>query len=110
VSDSPPKGREEVGSLEQRLLRIERLLGIGFAEQVQAKRDRYDVGDEVAASILERTSDWTAAGELKREVEGATGGSSMTVKRRLNRLVEIDALERRGKAAATEYRNTGLLG
>jgi hypothetical protein len=110
LTADPPAIREEMQDLKHRLMRTERLLTIGFADQIQAKRDQYEVGDEIAGSVLERTLDWTPAGDLKRDVEAASGGSSMTVKRRLNRLVELGALERRGKAASTEYRNTGLLG
>jgi hypothetical protein len=109
MSDNSPTP-DAIEQAQHRLLRIERLLMIGFTEQIQAKRERFEVGDEVSAAVLERTHDWTPAGPLKGEVESATGGSSMTVKRRLNRLVEVGALERRGKTASTEYRNTGLLG
>jgi hypothetical protein len=110
LADRVEGPRSEADSIAQHLLRIERLLAIGFAEQLQAKRDAHEVGDEVAAEILARTSAWTPAGELKRAVVNATRQSEPTVKRRLKKLVELGALDRRGETAAVEYRSTGLLG
>jgi hypothetical protein len=96
--------------LRHAVRRLERLLAIGFAEQIEAERERHDLNDQVSDAILMRTAGWTPAGRLKAEVETASAQSSMTVKRRLNRLVQLGALERRGKATSTEYRSTGLLG
>jgi hypothetical protein len=77
---------------------------------VQAKRDAHEVGDDAAAEILTRTSAWISAGQLKRAVVKATGQSGPTVKRRLKKLVELGALDRRGETVAVEYRCTGFLG
>jgi DNA-binding transcriptional ArsR family regulator len=101
------------GRLEQvetHLIRVERLLAIGFAEQVQERREAAEIGDETSAEILRRAPGWTGAGELKRAVVKSTGQSEPTVKRRLNKLTELGALERRGQGPSTEYRNTGLYG
>jgi hypothetical protein len=100
-------------SLEQlgvQLTRIERLLAIGFAPQVEAAREQAGVADAVTAEILSRTSSWTSAGDLNHRVGKAAGQSERTVQRRLTQLVEIGALERRGQTTSTEYRSTGLLG
>jgi Fic family protein len=43
-------------------------------------------------------------------VAKATGQSEPTIKRRLNTLVKLRALDRRGQGPSVEYRNTGLLG
>jgi DNA-binding transcriptional ArsR family regulator len=110
VADLIEDDRSEPDSIEQHLIRIERLLAIGFAEQVQAKRDAHEVGDDVAAEILMRSLAWTPAGELRRAVVKATGRSEPTVKRRLKKLVELGALDRRGETTAVEYRCTGFLG
>jgi hypothetical protein len=96
--------------LEHRLSRIERLLAIGFGEQIQAKREIAGVDDQVVAAVLERTGTWSPAGPLKAKVEAATGQSAMTVKRPLKELVDLGALEKRGQTASTEYRSTGLFG
>jgi hypothetical protein len=96
--------------LEMQLTRIERLLAIGFAAQIEAARERAGVNDEVTAAILARASVWISAGALKRAAVKRSGQSERTVNRRLNQLVELDALERRGKTSSTEYRSTGLLG
>jgi hypothetical protein len=104
TSDNAP------GQIEQTLLRIERLLRIGFAEEVQAVCEAEGVGDPVSAAILERIPGWTAAGVMKRAVIKATNQGARTVERRLQKLVELGALETRGKTASLEYRNTGLLG
>jgi hypothetical protein len=96
--------------LELQLARIERLLAIGFAAQIEAARERAGVNDEVTVAILARASVWISAGALKRAAVKRSGQSERTVNRRLNQLVELDALERRGKTSSTEYRSTGLLG
>jgi hypothetical protein len=101
---------ERLDLLEHRLVRIERLLAIGFIEQIRARRAAAGVDDQVVAAILERTCQWSSAGPLKTGVEAASGQSARTVKRRLKELVELGALEKRGQSASTEYRSTGLLG
>jgi Fic family protein len=101
---------ERLERLESQLVRIERILSIGFAAQVRELREDAEIGDEVSAEILRRTPTWTPAGELKQAVTKANGQSEPTVKRRFKDLVEIGALERRGQGTSTEYRNTGLFG
>jgi len=101
---------ERFDLLEHHLARIERLLAIGFSEQIRARRAAAGVDDQVVAAILERTGQWSSTGSLKTVVEAVTGQSARTVKRRLKELVELGALEKRGKAASTEYRSTALLG
>jgi hypothetical protein len=101
---------DRLDSLEHRLARIERLLAIGFSEQIRARREAASADDQVVAAILERTEEWIPAGRLKEAVEGAGGQSAMTVKRRLKELVKLGALDKRGQTASTEYRSTGLLG
>jgi hypothetical protein len=96
--------------LEMQLARIERLLAIGFAAQIEAARERVGVNDEVTATVLARASAWISAGALKRAAVKRSDQSERTVNRRLNQLVALDALERRGKTSSTEYRSTGLLG
>jgi hypothetical protein len=101
---------EAIEQLQHTLLRIERLLAIGFAEPVGALRAGLDLGDPVSAAILRCCPAWTPAGRLKGEVAKASGGSGTTIKRRLAALQKAGALESRGKTASLEYRNTGLLG
>jgi hypothetical protein len=96
--------------LATQLTRIERLLAIAFAAQIEAARERAGVGDEVTVAILAQASGWISAGALKRAAAERSGQSERTVNRRLNRLVELEALEQRGKASSTEYRSSGLLG
>jgi hypothetical protein len=96
--------------LATQLTRIERLLAIGFAGQIEERRKEVGVDDAVTAAILTNTSGWTAAGVLKQASMRASGQSEPTVKRRLNRLVELGALERRGQGPSTEYRTTARLG
>jgi Fic family protein len=101
---------ERLERLESQLVRIERLLSIGFAAQVRELRKNADIGDEVSAEILRRTPTWMPAGELKLAVTKASGQSEPTVKRRFKDLVDLGALDRRGQGPSTEYRNTGLYG
>lgn len=101
---------DRLDSLEHRLARIERLLAIGFTEQIHARRKTAGVDDQVVSAILERTGQWSPAGPLKAAVEAVSGQSAMTVKRRLKELVSLGALEKRGQTASTEYRSTGVLG
>jgi hypothetical protein len=107
-SGDADEGRLE--QLEVQLTRIERLLSIGFASQIEVVREHAGVGDEVTAAILTLSQHWTSAGGLKRAATERCGQSERTVNRRLTRLVELGALEQRGKTASTEYRSTGLLG
>lgn len=100
-------------SLEQlgmQLTRIERLLAIGFAAQIDERCERAGVGDDVTAAIPAQAPTWISAGTLNQAARKASGQSGRTVNRRLNRLVELGALERRGQTSSTEYRSTGLLG
>jgi hypothetical protein len=101
---------DRLDSLEHRLTRIERLLAIGFSEQIRIRREAADIEDPVVNAILERTSEWAPAGPLKAGVEAASGQSARTVERRLKDLVKVGALEKRGQTASTEYRSTGLFG
>jgi hypothetical protein len=101
---------DRLEQLEIRLTRIERLLTIGFASQIEAVREQAGVGDQVTAAILALSLCWTSSGGLKRAAKERCGQSERTVNRRLTRLVELGALEQRGKTASTEYRSTGLLG
>lgn len=101
---------ERLDLLEHHLARIERLLAIGFSEQIRARCAAAGVDDQVVAAILERTGQWSSAGSLKTAVEAATGQSARSVERRLKELVELGALEKRGQTASTEYRSTTLLG
>ena len=101
---------ERLERVENHLIRLERLLAIGFALQIEAARERAGVGDEVTATILAQASSWISAGSLKRATVKRSGQSERTVNRRLNQLLELDALEQRGKTSNTEYRSTGLLG
>jgi hypothetical protein len=103
-------GEHGIEGLESRLARIESLLSIGFERQVSERREREDIGDAVSHQVLLRARAWTPAGELKQAVINSTGQSEPTVKRRFNKLVDLGALERRGKGPSTEYRNTGLFG
>lgn len=99
-----------LGDLEHRLARIEHLLGIGFAEQVGAKREEAGLDDPASAGILERSGSWIAAGELKQAVHEATGQSERTIKRRIQDLVGRGALEARGSGSRVEYRSSGRFG
>jgi len=109
MSEQPSQDRllEKLG---MQLARIERLLAIGFAADIEGARERAGVGDEVTAGVLANASGWISAGELKRVAAERSGQSERTVIRRLNRLVELGALEQRGKTSSTEYRSSGLLG
>jgi hypothetical protein len=109
-ASAPDPDAERLEALQHHLVRIERLLEVGFSEQIKARRAAVELDDGATAAILARTATWTAAGSLKRDVEKATGQSDMTVKRRFKRLLEVGALESRGKSVSAEYRNTGLLG
>lgn len=101
---------ERLERVENHLIRVEHLLKIGFAAQLEAVRERAGVGDEVTATILAQASSWISAGSLKRVAVKRSGQSERTVNRRLNQLLELDALKQRGKTSSTEYRSTGLLG
>jgi hypothetical protein len=90
--------------------RLERLLAIGFSEQLAAKRAHAGLEDPAFAAILRRTQSWSAAGPLKLAVVRETSQSEPTIKRRINRLVECEALEVRGGGPTTEDRSTGLFG
>lgn len=103
-----PEG--EMERLEHRLLRLERLLAIGFSDQIAARRQELGFDDAASAAILRLCVEWTPAGELKKKVIAASGQPQRTVIRRLSGLVDHGALERRGKTASIEYRSTGLLG
>lgn len=106
----PPDLTAHLEQVETHLARVERLLQIAFADQVQERREEADIGDEVSVQTLRLAPTWTAAGGLKRAVVKSTGQSEPTVKRRLNKLTQLGALERRGQGPSTEYRNTGLYG
>jgi hypothetical protein len=96
--------------VQNSLIRIERLLAIGFGEQIQALREARGVGDSASVELLRRTPGWTPAGDLRRSVAKSTDQSEVTVRRRIDGLLELGALERRGKTTSVEYRSTGLLG
>lgn len=96
--------------LDQTLLRIERLLAIGFGEKVREHREAADIGDDITAEILRCAMSWIPAGKLKRAVMEHTDQGERTVKRRLTTLVQLGALDRRGESTSIEYRNTGLYG
>jgi hypothetical protein len=111
MSPEPTADTEtNIEQLQHSLVKVERLLAIGFSEQIRGERKNAEIDDEVSAEILRRTATWTAVGALKREVQKATGQSGKTVQRRFNKLIEVGALERRGNATSTEYRNSGLFG
>lgn len=101
---------EVLSGLEHQLARIERLLAIGFSEQIAARSESADLDDPASAEVLLRTSKWVGAGPLKKAVVKATGQSEPTVKRRLRELVKYGALESEGAGPSVEYRSTGLLG
>lgn len=103
-------GERGIEGLESRLTRIESLLSIGFGAQVRELREGAEIGDDVSRHILVRARAWTPAGELRQSAIEATGQSEPTVKRRISKLVDLGALERRGNNRSTEYRNTGLYG
>jgi hypothetical protein len=98
---------ERLERLESQLVRIERLLSIGFAAEVHELREGAEIGDEVSAEILRRTPTWTRAGELKQAVTKASGQSEPTVKRRFKDLVEPGAPGRPGERPSNQKRKTG---
>jgi hypothetical protein len=78
--------------------------------QLHAQLDEAEPGqrDPVSIAILLRAaSGWTRAADLQAAV--GDKAKSSAVGSRLSQLVIDNALERRGKAKATEYRATGLL-
>ena len=94
--------------LIERLDRIAAILKLAFREEIDGARTAIRA-DTVSAEILELTSGWVAAGQLKSSVISKTGQSKPTVERRIASLVEQGALERRGAGTATSYRSTGLV-
>jgi hypothetical protein len=101
-----------VGDLEKEIVRrldlIQATLRVAFEPQITAVRETLHA-DDVAAGILDQTTEWVGSGDLQKAVARATGKTSRTVRNRLAELVTRGAVETRGSDAAPEYRRTGLV-
>ena len=96
---------------DQVLDRLDRLIAIvslAFANEIDAARERIRA-NPVSASILDSASDWTAAGELQRQVAEQTGMSARSVRAKLTELVSVGAVDIRGGGPSTAYKTTGLI-
>jgi hypothetical protein len=92
----------------RRLDLIQATLRIAFEPQITAVRETLRA-DDVAAGILDRTTEWVGSGDLQKAVAKASGKTTRTVRNRLPDLVARGAVETRGSDAAPEYRRTGLV-
>jgi hypothetical protein len=84
------------------------ILSLAFADQIDATRQRIR-SNVVAEAILNATSDWASAGELKRLVAKACEVSSRTVERQISALVGVGALHTRGGGPSVVYKATGII-
>ena len=65
--------------------------------------------DKVNAAVLDATSGWVAAGNLKQSVMKKTKQSKPTIERRIASLVDLGALDKRGAGGSVSYRSSGLV-
>lgn len=65
--------------------------------------------DPTNSAILALTADWCPAGSLQKRIMEKSKDSARTIARRIASLVDLGILERRGGAATTAYRSTGLI-
>jgi hypothetical protein len=98
----------ETDATVDRLDRILAILRIAHADEIDAVRTTARA-HPVDAAILDATEDWTAGGDLRREVAKKSGQSERNVTNRFAALIALGALEKRGDGRATMYRSTGLL-
>jgi len=97
----------DVTELERKLDLLIALARVGLRDELAQRRAELDA-DAVSIAVLEHTSDWIAAGDLKAAARGASGESESTVKRRIADLVSSGAVTRRGSGGSITYRSTGL--
>jgi predicted HTH transcriptional regulator len=97
----------DTSQLERKLDLLIALTRVGVREDLNREL-RTLQADPASLEILQRSEDWTPAGELKTAVRAATSQSEPTVKRRIAELVSRGALQRRGAGGSVSYRATGL--
>jgi hypothetical protein len=100
--------QEKLDAIVHRLDRIAAILQLAHREAIaQAGLDVRS--DPVNASILDELEDWTRSSELQARVAERTGTTTRTVRRRIQVLLSMQAIEQRGGGPATEYRATNLI-
>jgi hypothetical protein len=96
---------DELGKKLDTLISI---LRIAYRKEIEAARATIRE-DKVNASILDLTTDWVTAGQLKASAMQKTKQSKPTVERRVAALVEQGVLEKRGAGGSVSYRASGLI-
>lgn len=95
-------------SVNERLDKIIFLLSLAFRNEIEQARQAV-LDDPVSSAVLDATAgDWIGAGELKRQVAGATKQSERTVARRISQLAAQGWLSSAGAGPTIRYRATGL--
>lgn len=93
----------------QRLDLIAATLRLAYSHEIAKAREQTRA-DPVAASILDLTAEeWVQAGELQETVAKRCGVTSRTVRRKLQDLMSLGALQQTGSSRSTEYRSAGLI-
>lgn len=92
----------------RRLDLIQATLALAFAPQLREARNSIRA-DDVSATILDLTEDWTASKTLQDAVAKETSKTARRVRDRLPELVAQRVLEARGSERKMEYRKTGLI-
>ena len=94
--------------LLERLDRIEQILAVAFAEQLDGFRASIR-SDSVNAAILDTATDWIGSTELQKKVAQAVSMSTRSVRDRFPDLIARRVLQVRGSDARPEYRATGVI-
>lgn len=92
----------------ERLDRIQAILTIAFAAQIEEYKQRIRE-DKVNAAILDAAQDWIGSTELQEKVADKVSMTTRSVRDRFPLLVADRVLTVGGTDARPEYRATGLI-
>lgn len=93
----------------QRLDLIVATLKLAYSHEIAKAREQTRA-DPVAASILDLTAeDWVPSGKLQEGVAKQCGVTARTVRRKLQDLISLGALQQIGSSRSTAYRSAGLI-
>jgi hypothetical protein len=99
---------EQFEKLLGRLDVVVATLQLANADSIAAARAQL-LGDPAYAVILDRTTDWVQAGELKKTVMEQASVSKATAERRIAELCGRGFLRQDGGGTSTRYRSTGVI-
>jgi Fic family protein len=92
-----------------RLDRMISILQLAYSDEIAGARAKVRA-DPIKLHVLDATeAEFVKAGDLKSAAAKITGESERTVSRRIQELVTLGALERRGGGQMIAYKSTGLI-